>query len=142
MTKIEDSIEIKADPERMSQYLMDVNNLPSYFPISDIEVLEGKEEATKFRHKFTAMGRTMETVCQTETVEKNKKMTFRTLEGMKIEGTWLLEPTETGTKLSLTVEYQPPGWIFGVIFDKLKMQKEMRRIYAGGLQKLSETLGA
>jgi len=136
MTRIEDSVEIKAAPEELSGYLMDANNLPNYLPISGVQMLERNEEGEKFRHKIDAAGRTMDVVCETKTVEKNRKMTFRTLEGMKVEGTWLLEPTEKGSKLALIVEYEPPGWIFGKILDKVKIQKEMRKIYAEGLQKL------
>ena len=142
MTRIEDSREIKADPERLSQYLMEANNLPHYLPISDIQILETTGEGAKFRHKMTAAGRTMETVCEMKTVEKNRRLTFQTLEGMKVEGTWLLEPTEQGTKLSIVVEYEPPGWIFGWIIDALMMKKELTKVYSESLHKLGGIMGA
>ena len=141
MTRIEDSIEIKTDHEKLSQYLMDPKNLPDYLPISDIQMLETTEDSAKFRNKMTAAGRTMEAVCEMKTVEKNKTVTFKTLEGMKVEGTWGLEPTEKGIRLSITVDYEPPGWIFGWIIDALMMKKELRKTYSEALLKLKKTLG-
>ena len=141
MTRTEDSREIKADPEKLSQYLMEVDNLPHYLPISDVQVLETTDEGAKFRHKMTAAGRTIETVCEMKTVEKNKKLTFRTLEGMKVEGTWLLEPMDDGTRLSIIVEYEPPGGIFAWLVDALGMKKELTKVYSESLHKLAGIMG-
>lgn len=140
MTRIEDSKEINVAPERVSQYMWDVNNLPNYLPISDVKILERTEDLVRLRHKFTAAGRTMDLVCEQKMLEKNKKMVYRVTKGMKLEGTWLLEPTETGTKLTNILEYKLPGWIFGVILDKLKIQKEMRRICTESLRRLKRIL--
>lgn len=140
MTRIEDSREINAAPERVSQYMWDVNNLPNYLPISDVKILERTEDLVRLRHKFTAAGRTMDLVCEQKMLEKNKKMVYRVTKGMKLERTWLLEPTETGTKLTNILEYKLPGWIFGVILDKLKIQKEMRRICTESLRRLKRIL--
>lgn len=74
-------------------------------------------------------------------LEKNRKMVYKVTEGMKLEGTWLLEPTRKGTKLTATTEYNPPGWIFVFILDKLKIEKEMRRIYTESLGRLKRILG-
>ena len=140
MTRIEDSKEINVAPERVSQYMWDVNNLPNYLPISDVKILERTEDLVRLRHKFTAAGRTMDLVCEQKMLKKNKKMVYRVTKGMKLEGTWLLEPTETGTKLTNILEYKLPGWIFGVILDKLKIQKEMRRICTESLRRLKRIL--
>lgn len=140
MTRIEDSKEINAAPERVFQYMWDVNNLPNYLPISDVEILERTEDLVRLRHKFIAAGRTMDLVCEQKMLEKNKKMVYRVTKGMKLEGIWLLEPTETGTKLTNILEYKLPGWIFGVILDKLKIQKEMRRICTESLRRLKRIL--
>jgi hypothetical protein len=56
-------------------------------------------------------------------LEKNRKMVYKVTEGMKLEGTWLLEPTRRGTKLTATIEYNPPVWIFVFFLDKLKIEK-------------------
>jgi len=140
MTRIEDSMDINLAPMKVSGYLWNANNLPNYLPISDIEMLEEGKEVVRFRHKIRAAGITMKVVCEMRQPELNRRITFKTVEGMRVEGTWLLEPTKKGTKLTAAIEYTPPGWIFGPILDKLKIEKEMRRIYTEGLQKLKKTL--
>ncbi|TKJ43211.1 hypothetical protein CEE35_09050 [Candidatus Aerophobetes bacterium Ae_b3b] len=140
MTRIEDSVDINVAPEKVSQYLWNASNLPNHLPISDIEMLEESKEVVKFRHKITAAGRTMNVVCEMRQPELNRKIAFKTVEGMRVEGTWLLEPTKKGTKLTAVIEYTPPGWIFGPILDKLKIKKEMGRMYTESLQKLKKTL--
>ncbi len=74
MTRIEDSTEINAPPEKVGQYMWNVNNLRNYLPISDVEILERTEDLVRLRHKFTAAGRTMDLVCEQKMLEKNKKM--------------------------------------------------------------------
>jgi len=140
MTRIEDSIDINVAPEKVSQYLWNASNLPNHLPISDIEMLEESKEVVKFRHKITAAGRRMNVVCEMRQPELNRRIAFKTVEGMRVEGTWLLEPTKKGTKLTTVIEYTPPGWIFGPILDKLKIKKEMGRMYTESLQKLKKTL--
>lgn len=73
-------------------------------------------------------------------LEKNGKMVYKVTEDMKLEGAWLPQPTRKGTKLTATIEYKPPGWIFGFALDKLKIEKEMRRIYTESLGRLKRTL--
>jgi len=142
MTRIEGSREINAPPEKVSQYMWNVNNLRNYLPISDVEILERGENVVKLRHKLRAAGRTMDLVCEHKMLEKNRKMVYKVTKGMKLEGTWLLEPTEKGTKLINIMEYKPPGWIFGKIIDKLKVRKEMTRICSESLRTLKRILEA
>lgn len=142
MTRIENSIEINASPDKVWQYIWDANNLPNYLPISGVEILETTDTLVKLRHKFTAAGRTMDMVCETEMAESNRKMIYRTTKGMALQGNWILEPAGDGTHLTYMIDYTPPGWIFGIILDKLQIKKEMTRITKEGLQKLKEILEA
>jgi len=140
MTRIEDSVEINATPEKVGQYLWDVKNLPKYLPISEVKVLQRNKELTRLRHKFTAAGRTLDLICEQKMLEKNRKMQYKVVQGMRLEGTWVFQPTEKGTKLTNVLEYKSPGWIFGFILDKLKIEKEMRRTCTESLQKLKKNL--
>ena len=140
MTRIENSVEINASPDKVWQYIWDVNNLPNYLPISDVEILEATDNLVKLSHKFTAAGRTMDLVCEVEMAESNRQSVYKTIKGMALQGNWILEPVGDGTHLTNILEYVPPGWIFGVILDKLQIKKEMARISIEGLQKLKEIL--
>ena len=82
----------------------------------------------------------MDLVCEAQAAESNKKMIYRTTKGMALQGNWILEPVGDGTRLTNILEYTPPGWIFGIILDKLQIKKEMARISVEGLQKLKTIL--
>jgi uncharacterized membrane protein len=140
MTRIESTIEISASPQKVWQYVWELKNLPNYLPISDVEIIEATDDIVKLCHTFTAAGRTMDLACEVKSVESNRKMVYRTTKGMALQGTWLLEPSGDGTSLKNILEYEPPGGIFGKIFDKIQIKKEMTRISKEGLQKLKELL--
>jgi len=140
MTRVENSTSIRASTEEIGQYIWDVNKLPSYMPISDVEVLDSREDFVKIRHKFTAAGRTMDLVCEAKWVEKNRREEYRTTEGMKLVGTWLLDPADEATRLKNIIDYEPPGGVFGKLLDRMKIRREMTRIQAESLGKLKETL--
>jgi len=43
MTRIENITEISAEPKQVWQYIWELNNLPSYLPISDVKILDLKD---------------------------------------------------------------------------------------------------
>ena len=140
MTRITAFKVIGVPPAQVSRYVSDANNLPSYLPVSHVEILETNETRTKARHDFTAAGRKMELVCVVETTEQGRRVRFQAVEGLKLEGTWFLEETKDGTKVTYAVEYEPPGGLLGKVLDRLRMRKEMTRITTEGLEKLKELL--
>lgn len=140
MTSLMEMTEIRARPRVVSEYIWDANNLPNYLPVSRVEVLEKSETRVKVRHDFTAAGRTMDLVCVLQLTDPARKINFRTVEGMALEGTWSLQELKGGTQVRYIVSYQPPGGIVGKILDLFMFRKEMRRICAEGLQKLKSIL--
>lgn len=140
MTRLLQSIEIAANPREVFGYLWDANNLMAYFPVSRVQVLEQAADRVKLRHDFTASGRTMDLVCLQEVAEPARKIRFRTLEGMALDGTWLVQELTQGIKLTCVVTYTPPGGIIGKVMDALMMKKEMTRIYAEGLSKIKQAI--
>ena len=108
--------------------------------MSDVKVLDRSEEFVRLSHKFTAAGRTSDLICELKRLENDMKIEYKAITGMSVQGTWLLETVENGTRLTYVLEYQPPGWIFGVILDKLMISKEMNRISTEGHQKLKTIL--
>lgn len=53
---------------------------------------------------------------------------------MKNNCNWLLEPIETGTKVTLVMDYELPYSIIGKIIDKLKVEKEFTKQVDEGLE--------
>lgn len=62
----------------------------------------------------------------TEWIE-NEKAGWHSTSGMKNSGYWLLDPIETGTKVTLVMDYELPYSIIGKIIDKLKVEKEFTK---------------
>jgi ribosome-associated toxin RatA of RatAB toxin-antitoxin module len=141
MPRIENSAEIGNTPENVSKYIWDVKNLPNYLPMSDVKVLEKRENYIRLSHKLAAAGMNMNLVCEFRKLENDTKLEYQTIKGMGVRGSWILEPTDKGTNLTYIVEYTPPGWIFGIVLDKLIIAKEMKRIGVEALQKLAANLG-
>ncbi|HEY40880.1 MAG TPA: SRPBCC family protein [Dehalococcoidia bacterium] len=140
MHKIENSAEINNAPETVIKYLWNVNNLPNYLPISKVKVLEKREGHIRLSHKLAAARMNMNLVCDFRKLENDTKLEYQTIKGMSVHGSWLCQPTDKGTNLTYTLEYEPPGWIFGTILDKLVIAKEMNRISVEALQKLTDIL--
>jgi len=140
--KIQYSIQMNVSAEKVSQYTSDVNNLPNYLPISDVEVLEKSKEVVTLRHKFTALGEIMGLVSERRTLEKNREIQYKVVGGMNLEVTWLFEPREKGTRVTNILEYEVPGWISAKIMDEFKTKKEMARVCSEGLERLKKILEA
>ena len=45
--------------------------------------------------------------------ERPRVISFRTMEGPRVEGRWTLEPDGDGTRVALFSNYEPPGGIVG-----------------------------
>ena len=141
MPRIENLAEISNTPENVIKYLWDVHNLPNYLPISKVKVLEKKEDHIRVSHKLAAARMNMNLVCDLRKLENDTKLEYRTIKGMNVQGSWILQPTDKGTNLTYIIEYKPPGWILGPVLDKLVIGREMNRISAEALQKLADILG-
>lgn len=140
MTSLMEMTEIRAGSRAVSEYIWDANNLPSYLPVSRVEILEQSDRDVKVRHDFTAAGRTMELVCVIRMTDPARKINFHTVEGVALEGTWSLQELKGGTQLRYLVSYQPPGGILGKIMDLFVFRKDMKRICAEAMQKLKSIL--
>lgn len=142
MKRIENSTEVGTAPENVSKYIWNVNNLPNYLPMSDVRVFEKREDYIRVGHKLAAARMKMNLVCEFRKLENDMKLEYRTIKGMKVLGSWLLQPTEKGTNLTYVLEYEPPGGVLSGVLDKFIIAKEMERIGVEALQKLTNILGA
>ena len=60
----------------------------------------------------------------------------------KMDGSHILEPTATGTKLTNTADYELPYSILGKIVDKLKVSKDIEKRMEKELRDLKKALEA
>ena len=83
-------------------------------------------------------GRTIEWDSVITEWEENRRLTWHCEEPTKNDGTFLLEPTERGTKVTFIMNYELPYSVLGMIIDRLKVSKEIERDIAEALSRLKE----
>lgn len=140
MTRLTETIEVNASPRQLAEYLMDANNIANYFPASNVNVLESTPERARARHDLAVGGKTTNMVCVLEQTERGRKIRFHTEEGMRLEGTWLLQEIRGGTQVTCVLEYEPLGGFISRLLDGLTTKKQMQGICTGALKKLKELL--
>jgi hypothetical protein len=75
---------------------------------------------------------------------KNTKFVTKTMGGSKLKmtGSYILEPTAKGTKLTQTMDYEVPYSILGKLIDKLKVGKELKKGSVEAMENLKKALEA
>jgi len=72
---------------------------------------------------------------------ENEKVAWRTTGGaFTASGTFALSPTEAGTKVSQTMDYELPYSVFGKLIDKLRVHKAIDESYEVALKKLKDMI--
>ena len=130
MTKITNSIEIEASPEKVFAWANDIKNMN--------EAMKGNAEleqtsngpvgiGSTFHFVGAAAGQTAETDLQVTEYVKNKKFAFHSIGASKtkLAAQWTYEPTAKGTKLTIDTEYGVPYSILGKLIDKISIKKAM-----------------
>jgi uncharacterized membrane protein len=76
--------------------------------------------------------------------EKNKRLSIRTIGASKFkwQGTDVLETTAKGTKLTSTIDYEPPYSVLGKILDKLMVHKDIEKGIERSLNDMKKALEA
>lgn len=105
MASIEKIVEINATPEEVFEVICRIDDFPKYTNlIKDVKEIE----AGKFRWvaKFGSFGFKWDSII-TELVE-GKRVAWASISGIKNSGSFNLEPTEKGTKVTFLMEYLLP----------------------------------
>ena len=146
MAKLTKSIEIEASPEKVFTFITDMKKLN--------DAMKGWAEGES-TSKTVGVGATTHYVgvaggsqaeWDMEVTEfvKNKKMAMRTIGAskFKMEGSWNLEPTAKGTKVTYYMEYEVPYSLVGKLVDKLKVSKDMEKSMSKMLENMKKALEA
>lgn len=132
MTKVTQSIEIPASPEKVFALLLDLEKMN--------EALKGGLKGQYTSKGPVGVGSTSHMVGKVGNIEaetdmeiyefvKDKKVSMRTIGASKISGDvqWTCAPTAKGTQLTYTIDYEMPYSILGKIIDKLKVSKDIEK---------------
>jgi uncharacterized membrane protein len=143
LTRIEKSIEIGASPEDVWTAILP-ENMPQWFePFKEVEwtSTETHKAGSTFRvSSDMADTKSRWDAVMTE-VRENEKGVWRTTSGA-INGVAKasLSPTQSGTKLSMSMDYKLPYSVIGRMLDKIRVHKELDRDFDVGLRDLKYLL--
>jgi carbon monoxide dehydrogenase subunit G len=146
VAKLTNSIEIEASPEKVWAFITDMKKMN--------EAMKGWAEGEN-TSKIVGVGATTHYIgvaggtqaeWDMEVTEfvKDKKMAMHTIGASKFKmtGSWNLEPTAKGTKLTYGMEYEVPYSFVGKIVDKLKVSKDMEKSSVKMLENMKKALEA
>jgi len=142
MGKYTRSIEIEASPDEVFDFVNDTEKMnKAHEGLSKVEYTSKGPVGVGTIVHFAWKGGEFDAEI-TEFI-KNKKVTYRTIEGskFKITGSFILEPTTKGTKLTNTYDYELPYSILGKLIGKFKVSKELDKettLWMGNAKKALE----
>jgi uncharacterized membrane protein len=136
MARIEKSTIVELPVEKVYKFCSDVEGYTKF--------MEGAKEITvtgeKSSHwKMEMAGREVEFDNEMTEIIENKKLAWKSGGDFAAKGSWVFEPVDNGTKLSMVMDYEIPG-ILGKIFDKVKVSKDMEKNVEKSLQNLKNLL--
>jgi len=141
--KFTKSIEIEASPEEVFTFINDDKKMNEANKDVKVETTsEGPVGVGTTRHFVGAAGGKWDDEI-TEFV-KNKKIASHTIGkgDMKITGSWTLEPTAKGTKLTTSMDYELPYSLLGKLVDKVRVSKFIEKNMDQMLENIKKALEA
>jgi uncharacterized membrane protein len=143
MSKIEKPIEIKATPEKVFNYIKDLEKQPDWMAsIKSHKITSERKEGVGITtHCVTEpAGRRMEYDSEVTEWEENRRLAWECRPPMKNKGSFTLEPIDDGTRVLFEMEYELPYWLLGIIIDKIKVRKEIQESISKDLENLKDIL--
>jgi uncharacterized membrane protein len=147
MHKIERSIDIKAPPQRIYEFLAQPPNLLSIWPnmVSVANVLQGKGGANDFDWVFKMAGVQFKGHATVEEAQPARLVRYRNKSGIPSTFIWTYAGLNgSGTRLSLAVEYDMPRNVIGRIAEAIvaKINERDLDTMLGNLKDVMEQPGA
>jgi len=144
--KLLKSIDIAVSPEKLWPLLYKRENLMKWHPNAQEFDFIGDQRSgvgAKFYMVGKTDGRLMRSICEITDWQENKTFTFREIWGMtkKFETRFTIEPTKTGSRLTIFWDTVMPYWIIGQIMLWMmgKQWVEMSGEMLGNIKKLAES---
>jgi uncharacterized membrane protein len=143
LTRIEKSIEINSPPENVWLAVLP-ENMPQWFEQFkkvDWTSEETHKKGSTFRVSSDIAGMKSDFDAEMIEVKENQKGIWHTTSG-SINGIVEADliPKDSGTKLSMSMDYKLPHSVIGKMFDKIRVHKELDMDFKVGLQDLKYIL--
>lgn len=143
MARIGESIEIRAPPKRI-WHLLFWDRIPEWLEIiKKVEYNSNDRAGVDVTAHVIGEIKGIRAEWDVEITEriKNKEIIWRSVAGdITAVGLTILNPTETGTKLTCVIDYDLPYSMLGKRVDKTKVSKEINKNFVTGLEKLKKIL--
>jgi carbon monoxide dehydrogenase subunit G len=121
------TIEIARTPGEVFAYLTDVSNLPAW----QSGVKEAARRDGKIEERRSLLGKDLHTTLEIVEESEPSVFTLRALDGpVPLTVRHVLEDTDAGTRLTVTVEGDVPGFAAGLVARRAEMQfrKDFERL--------------
>jgi uncharacterized membrane protein len=129
MATVKKSTQINTPVEKVYGYISDHKNEPIWMPgMIEVNLIKGAGDSVgdqyKWKYKMAGMIFDGETII-TE-INPNKKIVTESKGGIKSTFTFIFEPNNGATLLSLTIQYTVPVPVLGKIAEKIILGKNER----------------
>ena len=111
MSRVAKSVTIKSKPERVMEYIADVQNHPGFIgPLKAVSNLRGdpKKPGTSWDWTFVMAGVEFTGKAETVAYVPGKEFRYKTTAGIESTFTYSCEPANGGVKLAIDVSYEVP----------------------------------
>jgi uncharacterized membrane protein len=139
MTKIQQSIFIKAPVSKVFSYISHYPNWTLFFEgISDVMPVTDKVHANgaKFIYKVKMMGLKFTVGTEFHDFVENQGWTGKSFKGLPHETNWILKDLNGSTEFTYIQQYSIPIFMGGKLIDKLILKKNWEKIIDKSLQNL------
>ncbi|MFQ6019869.1 MAG: SRPBCC family protein [Dehalococcoidia bacterium] len=141
MPSIRKSIEIQASPQEVFAQAVDPDKQPLWDTLlKRVEVVsgDGKSEGSGFRWTFKLGPRSQDLDAVVSEYKENQAYGRRVVRELSLRDQMLFSPSDDGTRLEWSIEYEPPLGLLGTAVDALFMN----RIFQNDVEQSLENLKA
>lgn len=126
MPHITEIVSIKADPNKVIDYIADVQNHPAYISaLKSVANATGPSRERGSSWDWTFMMGGIQIAGRAETVDfqPGQLFSFRTTGGADSTFTYRVEPEDSGTRLTIDVKYETPNTVLAKLANAAVIEK-------------------
>lgn len=145
MSRVTKVVTIKAEAEKVLEYIADVKNHPAFISaLKSVDNLKGnpKHIGESWDWTFVMGGIEIKGKAETADYVEGKLYSFKTTTGIISTFTYSVEPEDSGTRLTMDVEYEVPQSVLGKMADKAIVERLNNQEGDRAVENLQAILGA
>jgi uncharacterized membrane protein len=137
MYSAEASVNVSSDTQTTWNYISNYQNFDKF--MSNVREIKMMDDKTSEWHLSGPLGIPVSWKAVTTTFDAPSKLAWQSLEGsLETNGYITVEPSGSGSKVTVNVRYNPPGGAIGEAFTKIF--KDPQKMLENDLEKLGELI--